>query len=441
MKTEETVVAQATPHGQGSISVIRLSGKKSLKIAGRVTNEKKGFKNRVATLRSVYLSDKKEIDRCVFLYFKQPHSYTGEDVIEISCHGNPFIVESIIALCCKNGARIAEPGEFTKRAFMNKKLDLVQAEAVGDLIGARSEDAAIHQNKNLSGFVSLEINNIKDSILSLLSLIEFELDISESENNLSENVNNHHKVIKNNTLSIKNILKSYKRGLAYTSGVRIVLLGRPNVGKSTLMNQILKEDRSITSNISGTTRDTVVSEVVFSGVPAKIIDTAGVVESRNPIEKEGVLRTVRELEKADIVISLSAPDVEAVSVGSLKKVIFVYNKIDSLKEKPKLKDVFCISALNGSGVDKLVKELEKRVVHKNPSTNSTINNLRQHDSLLKSFNSLSRAKTLLSKKPHVEYELVAFELRSAINHLEIFLGKITSEDILDSVFSGFCVGK
>ena len=441
MKTEDTVVAQATPHGHGSISVIRLSGEDSLKIVNKITKTSEVFVNRVATLRTVYISKNKEIDRSVFTFFKQPNSYTGEDVVEISCHGNPFVVQSIISLCCKYGARIAEPGEFTKRAFLNKKLDLVQAEAVGDLISARSEEAAVHQNKNLSGFVSLEVNNIKNSVLSVLSSIEFELDISESENNLSQNVNNYRKLNKNNILSIKNILKSYKMGLAYTSGVRVVLLGRPNVGKSTLMNQILKKERSITSGVSGTTRDTVSSEMIFSGVPVTLIDTAGIVDSKNPIEREGVLRTTKEVEKADIVLSLSAPDINEVLIDDLKKVVSVFNKVDALKEKPRLKNVFYISALKGEGIKELMLELEKKLVHNNPSTNSTINNLRQHESLLKSSRSLLRASELLKESAFVELELVAFELRSAINHLEVFLGKITSEDLLDSVFSGFCVGK
>ena len=207
------------------------------------------------------------------------------------------------------------------------------------------------------------------------------------------------------------------------------------------MNQILKKERSITSKTSGTTRDTISSELVISGVPVTIIDTAGIVESKNPIEKEGVLRTKKEVEKADIVLSLSAPNIKEVSVGGSKKTISVYNKIDSLKEKPRLKNIFYISALKGGGIKELMNQLEKRVVHKNPSTNATINNLRQHESLLRSSKSLSRASALLKEKPPFEFELVSFELRSAVDHLEVFLGKITSEDILDRVFSGFCVGK
>jgi len=230
-------------------------------------------------------------------------------------------------------------------------------------------------------------------------------------------------------------------GLAYTSGVRIVLLGKPNVGKSTLMNQILKKERSITSHLSGTTRDTVASEIILSGVPVTLIDTAGVVDSKNPIEREGVLRTTKEVEKADIVLSLSAPDINEVLIDDLKKVVSVFNKVDALKEKPRLKNVFYISALKGEGIKELLFELEKKLVHNNPSTNSTINNLRQHESLLRSSRSLIRASELLKESAFVELELVAFELRSAINHLEVFLGKITSEDLLDSVFSGFCVGK
>ena len=182
------------------------------------------------------------------------------------------------------------------------------------------------------GFVSLEINKIKNSVLSALSSVEFELDISESENNLSQNVDNCCNVIKNNILRVKKILKTYKMGLAYTSGVRVVLLGRPNVGKSTLMNQLLKKERSITSSVSGTTRDTVSSEVIISGVPVTIVDTAGVVSSKNPIEREGVLRTTKEVKRADLVLSLSAPGVGEVSTGGKKK-ISVFNKTDTLKEK------------------------------------------------------------------------------------------------------------
>ncbi len=441
MINEDTVVAQATPHGQGSISVVRISGKESLLIAKKISKSKNTLMNRQASLRSIFLSEEKKIDKAIFLFFEGPSSYTGEDVVEISCHGNPFIVESIINFCCENGARIAEPGEFTKRAFLNKKLDLVQAEAVGDLISAKSRDAALHQNKNLLGFVSSEISDIKESLLNMLSSIEFELDISESEENLSQAVENHYKCIKNNTLRVKSVLKTYKMGLAYTSGIRIVLVGKPNVGKSTLMNQILKTNRSITSPISGTTRDTVTSEVIISGVPATIIDTAGITKSNNPIEKEGVLRTSSEIKKANLIISLSAPNSDEILVGFPKKTISVFNKADIEKPNRKKKGVFYISALKGTGVKDLIKEVEKRTAYVTPSSSSTINNLRQKEALRKSSASLSRALTLLGKKPFVEFELVAFEIRSSINHLEVFLGKISSEDVLNRVFSGFCVGK
>ena len=441
MYDSDTIVAQATPFGKGSISVIRLSGEKALLIAKGLAENKATLQDRTAVFSSVFIQSKKKIDEAVFTYFKNPNSYTGEDVVELSCHGNPVIVDSIIKRACNLGARIAEPGEYTKRAFLNNKLDLVQAEAVGDLINSKSEEAALHQNKNLSGSVSSDVLKIQKNLLSILSSLEFEFDVSEGEALLPENVNNCVKLLKNSCLRVGNILKSYSMGVAYTQGLRITLVGKPNVGKSTLMNCILGENRSITSQISGTTRDTITSEITISGVPITLIDTAGITNSSNQIEKEGVLRASKEIERADVVISMSSPNVKSLDFKNEKETINVFNKTDLMKSGfTKNSSFFYISALKNQGVDLLLEELA-RLVKKNAfSTDSTINNLRQKEALSKCLISLNSALGILKNK-QPELELAAFEIKDSINSLSVFLGRVSPEDVLNKVFSNFCVGK
>ena len=441
MYESDTIVAQATPFGKGSISVIRLSGEKALLIAKGLAERKATLQDRTAVFSSVFIQSKKKIDEAVFTYFKNPNSYTGEDVVELSCHGNPVIVDSIIKRACSLGARIAEPGEYTKRAFLNNKLDLVQAEAVGDLINSKSEEAALHQNKNLSGSVSSDVLKIQKNLLSVLSSLEFEFDVSEEEALLPENVNNCVKLLKNSCFGVEGILKSYSMGVAYTQGLRIALVGKPNVGKSTLMNRILGENRSITSQISGTTRDTITSEITISGIPITLIDTAGITNSSNQIEKEGVLRASKEIERADIVISMSSPSVKSLDFKNKKETINVFNKTDLIKSGfTKNSSFFYISALKNQGVDLLLEELA-RLVKKNAfSTESTINNVRQKEALSKCLLSLNSALGVLKNK-HPELELAAFEIKDSINSLSVFLGRVSSEDVLNKIFSNFCVGK
>lgn len=441
MYESDTIVAQATPFGKGSISVIRLSGEKALLIAKGLAERKATLQDRTAVFSSVFIQSKKKIDEAIFTYFKNPNSYTGEDVVELSCHGNPVIVDSIIKRACSLGARIAEPGEYTKRAFLNNKLDLVQAEAVGDLINSKSEEAALHQNKNLSGSVSSDVLKIQKNLLSVLSSLEFEFDVSEEEALLPENVNNCIKLLKNSCLGVEGVLKSYSMGVAYTQGLRIALVGKPNVGKSTLMNRILGENRSITSQISGTTRDTITSEITISGIPITLIDTAGITNSSNQIEKEGVLRASKEIERADIVISMSSPSVKSLDFKNKKETINVFNKKDLIKSGfTKNSSFFYISALKNQGVDLLLEELA-RLVKKNAfSTESTINNVRQKEALSKCLLSLNSALGILKNK-QPELELAAFEVKDSINSLSVFLGRVSSEDVLNKIFSNFCVGK
>ena len=440
MIEKDTIVAQATPYGHSSVAIIRTSGPNSLRVVNTITHSDKPLLNRRAVLLPIYIDGFKKIDEAVFTYFANPKSYTGEDVVEISCHGNPVIVELVVEAICENGARIAEPGEFTKRAFFNNKIDLSQAEAVGSLISAQSKEAVEHQVKNLSGVVSAEVKKIKTSLINILSSLEFQFDISEFEGDLNENVNKFYKELKNNTLSVLKILKSYDMGVAYTSGFRVVICGLANAGKSTMMNSMVKSNRSITSSISGTTRDVITSSMIIGGVPITLVDTAGLEKTSNEIEKEGVERAKKEIDKADLILSVSSPDTKKIDLGLRENILDVYNKIDSLKKLNKKKGVIYISALKKTGVDNLLKEIKNRLFLRLESPGSTINTIRQKESLDSCFLSTQTAMGILKTNPG-GLELVAYEVREAINSLDSFLGKTTTDEILDSVFSGFCVGK
>ena len=440
MNDVDTIVALSTPYGHSSVSIIRISGSGAIGIAKRITKTKFILIDKKATLLSVFIEKDKKIDNALFTYFKNPKSYTGEDIVEVSCHGNPVISNSIINRVCELGGRLADPGEFTKRAFLNGKIDLAQAEAIGGLISAKSEEAALHQMKNLSGTVSGRIKKIHEKLINTLSILEFELDISESETQLSKNVNNALMSIKNITLGIKDLLSSYSLGVAYTQGLRIAIAGEPNAGKSTLMNRLVKSDRSITSAVSGTTRDTITSELIIAGIPTTLVDTAGITETSNKIEKEGISRAYAEIKRADIVISITSPDTHPVDFSGVKTVINVYNKTDSISGVLEESNTIYISALKNQGLDLLLKKIKEIISLKKTTSGAAINTLRQKKALDTCLNSLSLAQGLL-KTGFINIELAAFELKSAISSLDGFLGKTTTDDVLDRVFSGFCVGK
>ena len=440
MNDVDTIVALSTPYGHSSVSIIRISGSGAIDIAKRITKTKVILIDKKATLLSVFIEKDKKIDNALFTYFKNPKSYTGEDIVEVSCHGNPVISNSIINRVCELGGRLADPGEFTKRAFLNGKIDLAQAEAIGGLISAKSEEAALHQMKNLSGTVSGRIKKIHEKLINTLSILEFELDISESETQLSKNVNNALMSIKNITLGVKDLLSSYSLGVAYTQGLRIAIAGEPNAGKSTLMNRLVKSDRSITSAVSGTTRDTITSELIIAGIPTTLVDTAGITETSNKIEKEGISRAYAEIKRADIVISITSPDTYPVDFSGVKTVINVYNKTDSISGVLEESNTVYISALKNQGLDLLLKKIKEIISLKKTTSGAAINTLRQKKALDTCLTSLSLAQGLL-KTGFISIELAAFELKSAISSLDGFLGKTTTDDVLDRVFSGFCVGK
>ena len=435
-----TIVSQSTPPGFSAIGVIRLSGNKATKIAAKLSNKKSVLKHRKATIRPVFIK-KRLVDEAVFTAFLSPHSYTGEDVVEISCHGNLHVCEAVIAETIRLGARIAEPGEYTKRAFLNGKLNLLQAESVSLLINAKSIEAVKQQTKNLSGGVTEKIVQIKETLLTMLSFLEYELDVSEDTSLKKETVklikSNLKKCLKNTT----SMTETFNRGSALSNGVKIAFVGKPNVGKSTLVNRILGVEKSITSDIPGTTRDLVSTETLLGGTPVTLVDTAGIHSSKNQIENEGIKRSFEEIKTADLIVSLFCPDSEVVDIKQFNNQIYVYNKKDITPYQGKKENVFSVSATKGTGVKHLVEHLKKIIggSRKN-AAESLLTTIRQKEAMLEVSSCLSRAIDLFINNNQT-IELPAQEIKSAIANIDLFTGKTTTNDILDRVFSTFCVGK
>jgi len=435
-----TIVSQSTPSGFSAIAIIRISGTIATNIVAKISNNKTALKHQRAELRQVYIK-RKLVDQAVFTAFLSPHSYTGEDIVEISCHGNLHVCEAIITESVRLGARIAEPGEYTKRAFLNGKLNLLQAESVALLINARSLEAVKQQTKNLNGGTSEKIKTIKKNLIGLLSHLEYELDVSE-ESFLNEAIVNHikttlKKCLKNTT----SMTESFNRGSALSRGVKVAFVGKPNVGKSTLVNKILGVDKSITSETPGTTRDLVSTETTLKGIPVTLIDTAGIHTTKNEIEKEGIKRSFEEIKTADLVVSLFCEGLEVVDIKKLKDQIYAYNKADIATYSGDKKNVFSISATKGTGVNHLVQHIEERIgALRVNAAEPLLTTIRQKEAMLKVSSCLSRSINLLIKDSQ-NIELPAQEIKNAITEIDLFTGKTTTNDILDRVFSTFCVGK
>ncbi len=364
---DDIIVALATPAGTGAISVIRVSGSGSIELVSKIFNGKSNI-SKVSTHTIHYglieNKEKKIIDDVLVSVFRNPHSYTGEDSVEISTHGNQFIVQKIIKIIVYFGARLAEPGEFTKRAFLNGKMDLAQAEAVADVINSRTEASLRGARNQLNGILSEKIKFLKTELVDIASLIELELDFAEEDINFVS-LNKIREKFDFIISEIKDLLKTFSFGKIIREGVNVALVGKPNVGKSSLLNYLLKESRAIVSNIPGTTRDVIAEEFQYNGILFKLYDTAGIRDASDEVEKEGVLRSQKTVKEADVVIYISDSnktnnDVllnEVKNIAGVDKILFIRNKIDISQDLDINADVN-ISAKTGYGVEDLLKKIE-----------------------------------------------------------------------------------
>ena len=453
-KFEDTIAAIATPAGVGAISIIRISGEDSISIADKIFKGRTALNNAEGyTVHYGNIVDKDNIiDDVLITVFRGPHSYTGENSVEISAHGNPFITEQIIKLLFLNSARQADPGEFTKRAFLNGKLDLSEAEAVIDVINARTEASLRGARNQLDGYLSSRVGGVRDILIKISSMLELELDFVEEGMEFIETGEVRESLNKAVT-EITELVDSFSFGRVLRDGVNVALVGKPNVGKSSLMNYLLKESRAIVSHIPGTTRDVIREELNIGGYLFKLFDTAGIRESEDHVEREGVNRSRESVENADVVLFLSeaAMGVDDEMYRMLsglteeKKILKVLNKSDLIEpdnlNKVKDNEVLLISSLTGAGVSDLLEELKKRAIGSKSFSEKTavVSNVRHNICLKDALNSVNNAHDSLENG--LSGEFIALDMRNAISSLGEIIGLITSDDVLDNIFGNFCIGK
>jgi len=453
----DTIAAIATPYGESAIGIVRLSGPESLQILKKVFKGKSSsFRPRFAHYGFVVDKNGEPIDEAVVIYYKAPHSYTGEDMVELNLHGNPLILKRVLNRLLEEGARLAEPGEFTKRAFLNGKLDLTQAEAVAELISAKTELARKLALNQLQGALSKEIKPLREELLMLHALVESSIEFEEEDiptitpEELKERLK---KILQR----VERLLKTAQTGKAIREGLKLAIVGLPNVGKSSLFNRLLGEERAIVTDIAGTTRDYLEETVNLKGVPIRLIDTAGIREAKDTVERIGVERSLQKLKEADIVLfvvdaskeNLLEEEIKLAQTlaESGKPVLVVINKID-LGRKLQLPENFPlkgaptveVSAKTGEGLEKLGEEILK-TAGVNAAEGGNIYISVRHENLLK------RAKKALEnalnylKGEFYSPEILMLDLREATDALGEIIGEVTTEDVLGQIFSTFCIGK
>ncbi len=444
MISNDTIVAPATPFGFSGLAIVRVSGERTIPILSALTDAREQaplFTHKSISRVRLFSISGVPFDEAVVSFFQKPQSYTGEDLAEISCHGNPAIIEEIITTVCFNGARIAEPGEFTKRAFLNGKVDLTQAEAVANIIESQTIESAQLNHRVLHGELSKRLMKIKTNLIECLSHVEFEIDISEDEvvpEGYSRLINNLETLIEQNRL----LLKHYRQNRLLNKGALVVIVGKPNVGKSTLLNALSNTNRAITHHLPGTTRDAIDVSLVLSGTPIRIVDTAGIRDTRKELENEGIKRTKNYIQQADLILSVVDNNKDAFFKSKNVRYIKIKNKTDLNKEEKIKPGVIPISAINGTGLSQLKREIKTALgLSRSISENALLISSRQKEALSQCLNCLVAAKNASKAGAGDNLEIVALELRDALNSIDRVLGKTTADDILENIFGSFCVGK
>ena len=453
---DDTIVALATPPGIGAIGVIRVSGPRAIDIVNDLFPSKDLHKQPSHTLQVGFLiHHSKPLDEVVISLYKAPRSYTGEDVVEISCHGSPFIHQQIIDACIEKGARIAKPGEFTQRAFLNGKLDLTQAEAVADLIASNTSASHKTAINNIRGGFSIALKNLREQLIQFSALIELELDFSQEDVEFADRTKLYQLV--NGAIGQTNqLLQSFKLGNVIKNGVSIAIIGKPNAGKSTLLNMLLNEERAIVSDIPGTTRDTIEEVINIDGILFRLIDTAGIrSHSKDAIETVGIEKSMQKMKQSDVVLYLF--DVNEMEAADLQQVaremqqqqlhfLLVGNKADAIDEAI-VREKFAatgnaifISAKTGLHIEVLRERMIDTVLQDNmQNENVIVTNARHYHALQQVQQSLGDIAEGLQQK--IPGDLLALDIRRCLQYLGEITGEVTNEDQLDYIFSKFCIGK
>ncbi len=442
---QEAICAVATPPGVGAIAVIRVSGLGTFDIVGKIFRGKNLHQVSSHTVHFGTITDGRAvIDEVLVAVFKNPRSFTKEDVVEISCHGSDYIIQKIVQLLIREGASLAQPGEFTQRAFLNGQFDLVQAEAVADLIAADS--AAAHRTaiNQLRGGFSKQLAELRDELIQFASLVELELDFGEEDVEFAER-NDLRRLIVGLQTSIKPLIDSFDFGNALKGGIPVAIVGAPNVGKSTLLNALLNEEKAIVTPIAGTTRDIIEDILFIDGIKFRIIDTAGIRQTDDVIESIGIERTKQAIEKADVVIALDIPDGEEIGLDAPEaKIVRVMNKVDLLQE-PALAQIraqdkyVLMSAKTGEGLDGLKQKIHGMALNHVSLNHSVVTNARHYQHLSKTHAALEQV--LVGLENGVTSDFLAQDIRLALFELGQITGTIAAEDLLKNIFGRFCIGK
>ena len=448
----DTIIALATPQGSGAIAVIRLSGAQAIEVVDKIFFSKKKLEN-ITSQSIVFGTIKKEdeiVDEVLISVFRNPKSYTGEDTVEISCHGSPYIIKTILELLVQNNVRMAQPGEFTQRAFMNGKLDLAQAEAVADLIASESKAShsiALHQ---MRGGVSNELAALRESLINFTALIELELDFGEEDVEFA-NREELSSLVQNLEVKIQNLIESFNYGNAIKNGVPVAIVGYPNAGKSSLLNLLLNEERAIVSDIAGTTRDTIEEVMTIEDIQYRFIDTAGLRQSDDTIENIGIERTKLAIKKADIIIHIYDIRDEEHGQNAIspflneiaregKKLIQVANKIDLKEELYTSDTIIFLSTKTKQGLDDLKRKMAHILEVSKFENSVIISNLRHLESLKLAMISLQEVEQSMIQ--NLSGDLLSFHLRNTLRHIGDITGNIDiDKDILGTIFGKFCIGK